>query len=115
MRSELLEAARDIMARSASILEKHATPLLVNGVKLAKGYLAEHPEDDEEIITVDWLESVGFEHSETYGGCLKIRVLRMQTINSTWHIGNVFLGDKPTRGHVRRLCSGIGIELKPVA
>ena len=77
--------------------------------------LAEHPADDDEPVTEDWLLSVGHHH-------------RVSEDSTRWTPNSVRLGptvfsietdmgygvDIPvkTRGDVRHLCAGLGIELK---
>lgn len=57
---------------------------------LAQAYLDEHPSDDDELVTVAWLEETG------------LNLLGSPRSGSTL---------SKTRGDVRRLCKALGIEL----
>ncbi len=93
-------------------------------------FLAEHLADDGDAVTVGWLESVGFREA----GCKRFSVALGVLIvsppwggfvewwcaiaNPEWRIGDrtsmphtEILAPK-TRGHVRRLCASLGIQLK---
>jgi hypothetical protein len=87
--------------------------------KCLAAYLAEHPADDNEPVTRDWLIALGF-HSV-------FRTLRLDVNGRTriemWCDDNGKAGcicvndckisnDKATRGDVRRLCRALGISLK---
>jgi len=84
---------------------------------LAKAYLAEHPADDGEAVTVEWLESIGWLEDQTGWPAICLRE------TSEWGISwrghgiwltpmSVPLYRAPTRGDVRRLCRALGIALK---
>ena len=90
---------------------------------LASLYLAEHPADDGEDVTEEWLESVGWRRNRGYMDSPQIGDSCFQL---TWcSLGQSMLlecddNDQPdvtlphikTRGDVRRLCEALGIELK---
>lgn len=88
--------------------------------------LAEHPADDDEAVTEEWLESVGFKHrvlrSEFGYECMSI-YLKIDN-DDQWFFGTdyghefdaeVMLKTPATRGDLRRLCKALGIELKEAA
>jgi len=84
---------------------------------LAAAYLAEHPADDGEPITEEWLRSVGFKVSPDFEFLFIEAGLRPGTIEFDPDIGWIIFGSKATRlletrGDVRRLCAALGIELK---
>lgn len=78
---------------------------------IAMAYLAEHPADDGEAITDDWLDTVIVKglldwnyREDTHWRCLEV------FIHDWWH--DYPLPSGATRGTVRRLASALGIELK---
>ncbi len=78
---------------------------------LADAWLAEHPADEHEPVTADWLRSVGgpdFEYRTTFGVVLTLLVVK--TERDGWHAATIPV-PLPTRGHVRRLCAALGIHL----
>jgi hypothetical protein len=104
-------------------------------VRFAKIWLAEHPEDDDEPITFEWLDSVGFlpyERSSVLQArwfCIKEETDQLNPsvlfVYFDSKEGFFFnLGDaddrvcmpgicrQPTRRHVRRLVEALGGELK---
>jgi hypothetical protein len=100
---------------------------LADGFLLARAYLADHPEDDCEPVTHQWLRCVGFTRGmQTASTC----VLSLWSERN--HISieidddgyvRVAIGDSDvseylpagfsmqTRGDVRRLCKALGISL----
>lgn len=73
-------------------------------------------DDDLDKVTVGWLESLGFEHHQSLGGCVRKRStggawLSMRLINSTWCFGEHNIADQRTRADVRRLCVSVGVPL----
>jgi hypothetical protein len=95
-------------------------------IRLAKAYLDEHPADDGEAVTEEWLRAVGFDKQ----GLLWFGGARLY-IGAKWdggtHSAEIQVGGgsgyygcdhtidlpKPqTRGEVRRLCQCLGIEIK---
>lgn len=86
---------------------------------LAGAYFAEHPADDAEPVTDDWLKSVGFTiRGQCYGelACppgetrwsLELDQFGALPVASNEH---PFRNYCKTRGEIRRLCSALGIEL----
>lgn len=88
-------------------------------IALSEAWLAEHPADDDEPITEEWLRGVGFR--ETKVSDEHFRIIRKDQVSvccddlsspTTWCMrGQEFLCSFKTRGDVRRLCAAIGIEL----
>lgn len=97
---------------------------------VANAYLAEHPADDGEPVTADWLQSVGFgRHMQPAANCdlslqagdfrLFVAVAiptreRYGFKPERWAVNEVWLPEAATpatRGHVRRLCAALGIPL----
>lgn len=79
---------------------------------LANAYVAEHPADDDEPITVEWLCVMGWELTDTR---LELGPLSWHGFDNTMRIDCDILTSLPhitTRGDVRRLCKVLGIELK---
>jgi hypothetical protein len=136
MKSELLEAAAKLRRHYAAIKTDETfeeSPYFCKGTRksswfegelgddeesLAKAYLAEHPVDDEELVTEEWLRSVGFKEEANEFGSLSIgpdSMLVWETFTDappeffirTWELRHV-----KTRGAVRLLCKALGIELK---
>jgi len=112
---------------------------LLDHAALADAYLAEHPADDDEAITEDWLREVGFK-SKTYqeSEVLALNIPKGVIGDTQWieledETNGVFLlcrwselyedydgDDLPpdrvevvcrTMGQLRRLCAALGIEL----
>ncbi len=93
---------------------------------VADAYLAEHPADDGEAITEDWLRSVGFSESNMNGQSMLIScdcgdpvemwieedgLVSLVQSNVNDHV--CLTGKKyATRGQLRRLCLALGIQLK---
>ena len=89
---------------------------------MASAWLAEHPADDDEPISPEWLRSVGFTLTDAHVRYYSNRSrppfvvviasdgrLRLAVQNGS----DVEGGDvcqKPTRGDVRRLCRALGIK-----
>lgn len=79
---------------------------------LADAYLAEHPADDAEPVSEEWLLLVGFASSARHPQRLNVGQLSC-SCGSLWCYGGVVLSRTPmTRGDVRRLCQALGVELK---
>lgn len=55
MADDVRAAADNVIAYAANVLEEHITPLLADAVSVAIAYLAEHPADDAESVTLSWL------------------------------------------------------------
>lgn len=87
---------------------------------LAQAYLAEHPADENEPITEEWLRSAGFiwQSTDTYelhSGAFGNDYLRYTKIAfraGLWYANGLGCADCKTRGDVRRLCSALGIPLR---
>ena len=90
-------------------------------VDLETVYDAEHPADDGEPVTKDWLGSVGFALSFDKpftslgdGFYLVVTAFGRAAIekrDSLSRLREVRLRDCKTRGDVRRLCKALGVEL----
>jgi hypothetical protein len=98
---------------------------------VARAYLAEHPADDGEPVTAEWLKAVGFtERAKERPGDDRVLVSpegetchhvfwsenRDGYDHNAWFYGDDYLRavnllDQPTRGHVRRLCQALGVTL----
>lgn len=87
--------------------------------ELAVAYLEEHPADDDEPITADWLCKNGWKVI-CNGTRASIEWITDHPIQlwkqdaNRWHVtmGVVEFHVINTRGDVRRLCAALGIELK---
>jgi hypothetical protein len=89
--------------------------------EIARHVLAEHPADDGEAITPEWLLSVGFtldhemEPPRDPVYCIRSLLWRPHYFGvnqGTWQFGPVTIDQNPkTRGDVRRLCAALGIPL----
>lgn len=77
------------------------------GVMLAKAYLTEHLLDDDEPVTEEWLETIGFDH-----GYLDADYWVIECRKLALRLNSYPVKENPTRGDVRRLCKALGIELK---
>jgi hypothetical protein len=92
---------------------------LEDAQSVARAYLAEHPADDAEPLTEEWLRAAGF---ETRDGrlCLgaRLQFTHCNGWNAWWGIDGLayassrLVNGLNTRGHVRRLCQCLGIALK---
>ena len=113
----------------------HATRERYNAALVARDYLSDHPADDGEAVTVEWLESVGFSEEETTdivsyviemmpgvsdwpgqeARIIRVQgtewILEMRNRSTTWTDGVSAVGCVSTRGDVRRLCDALGITL----
>ena len=91
--------------------------------KVAAAYLAEHPADDAEPVTEDWLLSIGFTRNKIDQVILILeskdlgRAMTYITISpcelciESDDGGSIWLGER-TRGDVRTLCRALGVEMK---
>ena len=91
---------------------------------LADAYLAEHPADDAEPISEEWLRSVWFVAVESdmgrnYSDHFEIEAASKGTLNlwefnqtGDWLINGFDSWPLKSRGDVRRLCAALGIQLK---
>lgn len=92
--------------------------------KLANAYLREHPADDAEPVTEEWMNSLACEDSVSglwyyFAVDASTSLIIAMASNRNWasveddaSTDGVFLRDISTRGDVRRLCWALGIELK---
>ena len=88
--------------------------------RLAKAYLADHPADDDEPVTEEWLCSVGAKKDDVsvffpspIQGVPAIEFSKEQAWLTNEDYAGVEIKLK-TRGDVRRLCAALGIEMKSV-
>lgn len=93
---------------------------------IAAAYLAEHPEDDDVLVTEEWVASLhppryweaGAEYSwPSVSLCYAVEVpgnslVCCQGFYIDGRISPIPLSHIKTRGDVRRLCRALGIELK---
>ena len=90
---------------------------------LAHNDLAEHPADDDEPVTVEWLDALFTRSCKTHShpnwraSGESRHGFRFVFHDSVLHVGVIFNGTTgiatcKTRGDVRRLCRALGIELK---
>ena len=85
----------------------------------ASKYLAEHPADDAEPVTPEWLVSVGLNNELHLGGTFYVQVFADGGVSlnctnlDTWYgwYEELDLPKCKTRRDVRRLCAALGIEL----
>ena len=94
---------------------------LADALIVADAVLAEHPADDGDPVTGEWLEVVipGFSLNAggQMGGCVydSYRVTAVRKDGGWGIVASVAEGEAgvlcPTRGHVRRLCAALGIPL----
>ena len=75
---------------------------------LAQAYIAEHPADDDEPVTDEWLDSV-FGTDDSL--CTEWHDEWGEKITWLDKFGLVSIPMPKTRGDVRRLCRALGIEL----
>ena len=91
--------------------------------EVALAYLREHPTDDAEPVTVDWMRSNGRDNEGCFESEWQHSIAPMICVISRacaggWEPCKLWLGgvqgrlQEVTRGDVRRLCSALGIELK---
>ncbi len=88
-------------------------------VMLARAYLAEHPADEGEPVTEDWLRLGGWELMDSLSSWWWHRISAGVTLH--WHdhgvellVGSSATGwhrvtEHATRGHVRRLLAALGV------
>lgn len=87
--------------------------IIRNATLLADAYLAEHPADNDEPVTGDWLDSLfGVEEYIEEYICTEQDGNFDEVITWIETIGNVLIPMPKTRGDFRRLCKGLKIELK---
>lgn len=84
---------------------------------VADAYLAEHPADSEQSVTEEWLRSVGFVAGRMPKDLALPPIVRGISLagDEYWLVRTYPIPsdhEPKTRGHVRRLCSALGIPLK---
>jgi hypothetical protein len=109
---------------------------------LADAYLVEHPADDAESVTEEWLERAGFRLDSlsaslllreecSYGAIVELRICPETAPSTNWFAtlsqgfpddlhdidDHIVITSKTinNRGDVRRLCAALGIKLKEIA
>lgn len=92
---------------------------LADGFLLARAYLADNPDDDDEPVTMEWWKSLNndtrFLCQDTYTLQLKddlIFVMEAEVGLEDCVTFPIPMSHVRTRGDVRRLCKALGIELK---
>ena len=117
----------DLRAAAERLLEggccgNMAHPVDHDAMAVARGYLAEHPADDDERASPDWIERLGIKDSFNFQNekCYKLYsginvMFSARPWPERWQ-GFLWVGgkkgDNPTRGDVRRLAAALGLELK---
>ena len=113
---ELRAAATELMLTVASRIPDNQKIRIKEGriYEVCRQWLAEHPEDDEEPVTKEWLRSIGFVNSISsvlvVGDMLSVSMPGRYWVFSC--CGMPTRMKYETRGDVRRLCAALGIELK---
>jgi hypothetical protein len=125
MTSDELRAAamRTVNAYAEKISEWYlakSRPAEADAFDLALAYLADHPADDAEPVTAEWLASVGFTAGKFPRDLIRGPVLRgvSSAGDEYWAIRTYPIPNdaKPwTRGHLRRLCAALGVPLTEAA
>lgn len=82
-------------------------------VKRWNAFAGVYGPDDAELVTIDWLKSVGW---TVYVHFPSIPIAGGNLLE--WRMGGMWIGETPialtpTRGHVRRLCAAMSITLNP--
>lgn len=108
-------------------LRNSATPwysgMTLDYIKVAYLWLSEHPADDDEPVTEEWLQKViAPDRTARLGGGFSVTFYATQTPTLSYYnsgIGgwyddssDIDVPKASTRGDVRRLCRALGIELK---
>jgi hypothetical protein len=120
--SELRAAADAAETFADEVLRARPHAIVPRGIReIVRQWKAEHPADDGEPVTEDWLRASGFApawgHPFQLGGYdaesdIDVRCTPAELVVA--HRTDEFLvAEQPTRGHVRRLCAALGIELTP--
>lgn len=91
--------------------------------QLAEAIIAEHPADDDEPVTEEWLRYVGFRDGQCgmlSRGVVHADLHAFKTFSHVTHI-SVYVGkgmathttvEKATRRQVRDLCRALGVDLR---
>lgn len=122
MSNEIRKLADEVLGFAAhcSAFPEKLSPRMLDMMgkvyKVAQGYLAEHPADDEELVTEEWLRSVGFEPDGVHlalsgwgpsrNGCIQVYDA------AKWILNGTETHRLSTRGDVRLLFRALRIELK---
>lgn len=92
--------------------ERYSARMDAAARELADAYLAEHPADDGDLVTGEWLVAHGFDSADSFAWDL--HPIRMEWFQGdTWEavISNaVIVPDMGTRGAVRRLLACLGVQ-----
>lgn len=89
-------------------------------VAVARACLADHPADDGEPVTREWVKSVlptrtlSITFTNPDGDEMLLGIIPVWTTNTEWKawLDGLPICRVPTRGHVRRLLAALGIEHK---
>lgn len=119
MSDELKAAAIEILERWEASSGSPVGILATNALKLADAYLCEHPADDDEPVTEEWLLSVGFvkggspQARNIYCGYLTIDdIASGEASICNWNDRVAIERSIETRRDVRLLCKALGVTLK---
>jgi hypothetical protein len=117
--ADLRDCATDIVNR----LEEVGDPFAGDDwsmMQVARAYLAEHPADEDEPVTAEWLQSMGW--AEFGLGIASQRGLFRSRLRFAFDLGVTLCmpgieseGHQMTRGELRRLCAALGVPLGEVA
>jgi hypothetical protein len=117
--AEALERYRVWKASDGILPVQWAAPRpLALAIVIADAYLAEHGADDAAPLTEEWMRRSGFYevHPEVPVGYLRSREGLFLICDAIGWRTLEFLVSAPTylptRGHLRRLCRAVGVELK---
>ena len=86
---------------------KNVACLTKDELTIVKAYLAEHPADDGEAVSEDWLRSVGLRDNRMVIEFMKLEDGRWASRWHGWELPRL-----KSRGQVRNLCAALGVELK---
>jgi hypothetical protein len=81
---------------------------------VAVEYLAEHPDDDGEPVTPEWIETQGWRYTRHPGPGYRVWLPTGQSLD--WRFGGCWIGEVPialtmNRGQIRRLTAALGLTL----
>lgn len=115
--AEQLIAEREHRHESYRIAKRHGWKAPpedeTDGERLARAYLAEHPADDGDAVTMEWLRSIGFATAAEACGVAaslgRIEAFSVLPQPLQWRVNGFKVSEKPTRGDVRRLLAALGI------
>ena len=109
-----LRAAAELVRSKPTISNKYDNA----ASKLARAWLAEHPTDDDDPITPEWLLSVGFkavpsDMGSTYHDHYQLDLLNLWQFNGgPWLVNGADWMEFKTRVDVRRLTAALSLPLK---